>query len=306
MFSLRQVKAFVTVAENKSFTKAAKLLYMTQPAISAQIKALEERLEVQLMERNDKNLVLTEAGEIFYTEAQKILSLYEGFMEAIDELKGVKRGRLFLAASTIPGDYVLPRVMGDFNKNYPNVEVSLKISDTGMVVEQILNRTVDIGLIGAPVKNDSLHLEEFIKDELIIVGAPGYIGKRKEITIEELAASNLILRELDSGTRMVFYEQLKKHGIDTKKLAVVMELGSTRAIITAVESGLGLSVVSRLAAMDSLVMGKVCEIKVKGFVSGRALYIAWNENKYQSHAVKAFLKFLRAQRTATDKKWRNC
>ena len=292
MFSLRQLKAFVTVAENKSFTKAAKTLYMTQPAVSAQIKVLEERLEICLLERNDKNIVLTEAGEIFYKEAQKIIALYHGFMEAIDELKGVRKGKLCLAASTIPGEYMLPSLLGDFKKLCPGVELNLKIADTGQVAEQLTNRNADIGMIGAWIKTDALHLEEFMKDELIVIASAADHGFHDVISLEELADTDLLLREPESGTRMFFMEELKKHGVDPKKLKIGMELGSTRAIITAVQSGLGLSVVSRLACQDALELGKIREIKLNDIRFERSLYLAWNPNRYQSHAVKAFLKYL--------------
>lgn len=297
MFSLRQLKAFVTVAENKSFTKAAKTLYMTQPAISAQIKALEDRLEICLLERNDKNIILTEAGEIFYQEALKIIALYNGFMEAIDELKGVSKGKLYLAASTIPGEYVLPSLLGDFNKLCPGVELHLKIADTGHVAEQLVKRSADIGLLGAPVKNDVLHMEEFIKDELIIIASASDKSIPDIIGLTELAEANLLLREVESGTRMFFIDELKKQGVDPKTLNITMELGSTRAIITAVQSGLGLSAVSRLACRESLELGKIREIKLDGISFERSLYLAWNKNKYQSHAVKAFLKYLHSQNT---------
>lgn len=305
MFSLRQLKSFVTVAENKSFTKAAKILYMTQPAISAQIKTLEDRLEVQLLERNDKNIVLTQAGEIFYQEAGRIIALYHGFMEAIDELKGVKKGRLFLSASTIPGEYVLPGLIGKFNKIYPGVTLSLNIADTSQVVEQLLQRSIDVGVIGAPIKNDSLYLEEFLTDELIVIGGPDDPCSAGIIDLTELFNINLVLREQGSGTRMVFLDQLKRHGTDPKKLRVIMELGSTRAIITAVQSGLGLSVVSRLAAEDALKLGKIKEIKIRDIRFERSLYLTWHKNRYQSHAVKAFLKFLESQKTLAHNRERS-
>ncbi len=302
MFSLRQLKAFVSVVENKSFTKAAKRLYMTQPAISAQIKALEERLEVRLMERNDKNVVLTEAGQLFYEEARKILLIYDGFREAIDELKGIRRGRLTISASTIPGEYLLPRMMGEFSRKYPGIRLFLRIADTGKVVQQLISRDIDIGIIGAPVKHESISLKEFIRDELVVIG-PAIEGDRnREITSTELIASPLILREPDSGTRMIFCEKLAAHGIDTEGLQVVMEMGSTRAIITAVESGLGLSVVSRIAVLDALRLGKVREVKVRGIGTlERSLYLAWNHSRYLSYSARAFLNYLEIQKENINK-----
>ena len=302
MFSLHQLRAFVNVAENRSFTKAAKIMYMTQPAISAQIKALENRLEVRLLERNDKNIVLTEAGNIFYAEAQKILSLYDGFLGAINELKGVRRGSLLISASTIPGEYVLPRLIGGFKRVYPGIEISLKISDTGKVAQQLIDRSIDLGVIGAPVKHEVISLKEFLKDELVIIGPRQTGSRQRGLSIDELTKSNLVLRERDSGTRMMFFEKLEANGVDTNSLQVVMELGSTRAIISAVESGLGLSVVSRLAALDSLALGKIREIRVQGIDNiTRYLYLAWNKNKYRSYALKAFFSYLNSSQEISNK-----
>lgn len=291
MINLRQIQAFVAVAENKSFTNAAKLMYMTQPAVSAQIKALEERLEIKLIERTDKNVILTEAGELFYEEARRILALFNGFVEAVDELKGFRRGKLKIAASTIPGEYVLPKLLGGFGRIYPGIQLNLKIADTGKVVDQLIKGQADIGFIGAYIKNDHLHVDEFISDELIIIGAPHEAPA--QITLDQLAGLKFILREADSGTRMEFHEHLKKLGIDADKLNVVMELGSTRAIITAVESGLGVSAVSAIAAEDALALGKVREIKVWDVCFNRRLYLAWNVNKYQNYAARAFLNYLK-------------
>jgi DNA-binding transcriptional LysR family regulator len=302
MFNLRQLKAYITVVENKSFTRAAKILFMTQPAISAQIKSLEDRLDVQLIERNDKNVIMTDAGEMFYIEAQKIMSLYDGFVEAVNDLKGVRRGKLFLAASTIPGDYIIPKFIGGFKQIYPGIDISLKISDTGLVAEQLNCRTADIGILGAAIKLDTLQLEEFIKDEMILIGPVGKEESQQEISLEDLLESSFVLREQNSGTRMAFAEKIKEKGIDPKKLKVIMELGSTRAIITAVENGLGISVVSRIAAKNALELGKIREIRIKDMSLHRSLYLAWNKNKYHTYAFKAFLNYLQSQK---DQELRN-
>lgn len=296
MFNLRQLKAFVTVVDYKSFTRAAKALFMTQPAISAQIKALEERLDVQLMERNDKNVVLTEEGQIFYDEAKKILSIFDGFIDTMDEIKGIRRGKLCIGASTIPGEYIIPRMLGDFARKYPGLQLSIKISDTGYVVEQLLKRTVDLGFIGAPIKNDMIELEAFVDDELVIIAPPMESGKDITLTGPELLKYKFILREAESGTRMVFYDQLKKLNCNPEEIKVAMELGSTRAVISAVESGLGISVVSRYAAEDALTLGKVSQIHIENLSMVRALYLAWNKYKYQSQPIKAFLDFARSNK----------
>jgi len=293
MFNLRQLKAFVTVAEQGSFTRAAKLLYMTQPAVSAQIKALEERLEIQLLERHDKNVILTDAGEMLLTEARKMLSLYEAFMDAVDELKGVRRGKLVIGASTIPGEYILPRVIGSFKKEYPHIEVMLKISDTGKVADQLLDRGIDIGIIGAAIKNDNLDLAPFITDELILVAATEHpLAKKKKVTTDDILKSDFILREPGSGTRMVIETVLAPKNVRPSDLRVIMELGSTRAVITAVEAGLGASLVSRLAAQEALRLQRIKEIKADGWRIERSLYLALNKTRYRSYAAEAFISHL--------------
>ena len=230
------------------------------------------------------------------------MQLCEGFIEAVDELKGIRRGRLLISASTIPGEYVLPMMMGEFSREYPGIELCLKISDTGVVVQQLIGRDIDLGIIGAPVQHETITLSEFIRDELVIIG-PATKGNRDlELSPSELVASKLILREPDSGTRMMFCKALENNGFDTESLRVVMELGSTRAIITAVESGLGLSVVSRLSALDALQLGKVREVKVSGIGSlERSLYLAWNHNRYISYSARAMLAYLEKHKDRMNK-----
>lgn len=293
MINLRQLKAFVAVAEQGSFTKAAKLLYMTQPAVSAQIKALEERLEIQLLERHDKSIALTDAGKLLLIEAGKMLSLYEEFLDALDELKGVRRGRLVIGASTIPGEYLLPQYIGGFKSKYPDIEVVLKIADTGRVVDLLKNRSIHLGIIGAPVKEDNLALTPVAKDELILIAATNHpLAKGKKVQVDGILKTAFVLREPGSGTRMVIERMLAQKGMELSNLQVIMELGSTRAVITAVEAGLGISMVSRLAAKESLQLQKIKEIKVDGWNTERSLYLARNETIYLSHATQAFINYL--------------
>ncbi|ADG82831.1 selenium metabolism-associated LysR family transcriptional regulator [Thermincola potens] len=298
MFNLRQLKSFVYVAQQKSFTKAAKLLYMTQPAVSAQIKALEERLDVQLMERNDKQVVLTEAGEIFLVEAERILASYERIVESLDELKGLRRGHLRIAASTIPGEYILPKFIGRFKEKYPQIEIELVISDTGQVIESLRERTADLGVTGARIKNDVVKFEKLLDDELVLItSSASPIGQKKQVTVADLQKEKYILREHGSGTRKVMLERLQSIGIQPAQMDVAMELGSTRAVITAVESGLGISMVSRWAADEALKLGLLKEIKLPGWNSVRDLYLAWNTHKFLNQLTTTFINEIKAYST---------
>lgn len=210
MFNLRQLKSFVYVAQQKSFTKAAKLLYMTQPAVSAQIKALEERLDVQLMERNDKQVVLTEAGEIFLVEAERILASYERIVESLDELKGLRRGHLRIAASTIPGEYILPKFIGRFKEKYPQIEIELVISDTGQVIESLRERTADLGVTGARIKNDVVKFEKLLDDELVLItSSASPIGQKKQVTVADLQKENIFYVSMVQGPERLCWNGCK-------------------------------------------------------------------------------------------------
>ncbi len=293
MVNFRQLTTFVTVAELGSFTKAARALYMTQPAISWQIKSLETDLELTLLERQDRNVTLTEAGEIFYREARRLTNLYESMLVQMEEYKSLERGRLCLGASNIPGEYLLPGYIGRFKEVYPKAEVSLAIADTGAIVDRLLGDDIQLGVIGARVEEPKLYLTPLARDELVLIASPKVLlGEKKRLTIEELARQKFLMREISSGTRMVIKKELARHQLDLEELDITMELGSTQAVITAVRAGLGMSWVSRWAAQPNLSLGQVREMEVEGLKIQRDLYLAFHRQRTLTPLVRAFLEFL--------------
>lgn len=293
MLDYKQLLAFVKVVENGSFTKAAKSLYMTQPAISWQIKSLEEDLNLQLLERKERFVQLTEAGKLFYLHARRLVRQYEHMLEEMEQFKGLERGRLILGASTIPGEYLLPAFIGSFKKGLPGVEICLQISDTGSIVEMLLGDELHLGIIGAKVKESKLELIPFMRDELILIAEPGHaLASKDNVTLADIKDQPLVVREATSGTRMVICEKLKEAGMNLEELEITMELGSTRAVITAVEAGLGLSWVSRWAVKEALSLGSVVEIPLEDFSVERDLYLAYNNRRTLSPLALAFKEFL--------------
>jgi DNA-binding transcriptional LysR family regulator len=293
MVNFRQLTTFVTVAELGSFTKAARALYMTQPAISWQIKSLEEDLELTLLERQDRNITLTEAGEIFYKEARRLTNLYDNLLAQMEQYKSLEKGRLCLGASNIPGEYLLPAYIGRFKEVYPGAEISLAIADTGAIVDRLLEAEIQLGVIGAKVEEAKLWLTPLARDELILISSPDLLpAEKKKLTMEELARQKFVMREAASGTRMVIKKELAKHKLDLEELDLAMELGSTQAIITAVAAGLGMSWVSRWAAASYLSLGQVREIEVEGLKIQRDLYLAYHRQRTLSPLARAFLDFL--------------
>lgn len=291
--NLKQLESFVLVVQEKNFTKAAKLLFMTQPAISFQIKSLEEHLGAQLFVRLDKSVELTEVGEILYPEAKKMLASHERVKEAVSELQGLKRGNLLLGASTIPGEYLMPGLIGRFKAQYPEVDVVLKIRSTAEVVDMLQERQINLGVVGAAVKLNSVNSQVLAEDELILVAnAQHPLAKAKMVDLKDLTKHKFVLRERGSGTRMVVEEKLLAEGIHPDELQVAMDLGTTRAIVTAVEADLGISFVSRWAAQASLQLGTLKEISIHDFEIRRGLYLITNQLRYKGYTTQAFLDFL--------------
>ncbi|NLL18676.1 MAG: LysR family transcriptional regulator [Clostridia bacterium] len=293
MLNFRQLSIFVAVAELGSFTKAAKHLFMTQPAISWQIKSLETELGLTLLERGDRNVSLTEAGKLFYTEAKRLNNLYERLMADIEEYKGLGKGNLKMGASTIPGEYLLPNYIGRFKQLYPEVNISLSIGDTRRIVEKLLMDSIQLGIIGAKLEETKLDFFPFKEDHLILIAAPDHPwGKKDAIGLTDLFPASYVLREEGSGTRMVIEQELAKQDFSLNDFDVVMELGSTRAVITAVAAGLGVSWVSHWAVQEALSLGTVRQVKVEGLEMKRTIYLAIRRNRTLSPLAKAFADYL--------------
>ena len=290
--NFKQLEAFVRVTELQSFTRAAKQLYMSQPAISFQIKALEEDLKVTLFQRNEKKVTLTEAGQLLYPEAKKMLGHYCKIKAGLDAIRGLKAGRLSIGASTIPGEYLLPGYIGRFRRKYPGIHINLRVAGSGEVITWVQERDIDIGVVGKAVNRENLNFTKWADDELVLIASPGHHWSGKVIDAQELLTEKIILREEGSGTRQSMWEILDKHGIDCRQIEAEMELGSTRAVISAVQAGIGMGFVSRLAAADVLETGRVQEINLLGIDMSRSFFLVRYSPEIVNYATTAFQELL--------------
>lgn len=291
--NFKQLEAFLWVAELQSFTKAARQLFMSQPAVSFQIKALEEDLEADLFQRGDKKVMLTEAGRLLYPEAKKMLRHYHKIKTGLEDLKGLKTGNLVVGASTIPGEYILPLLIGGFKELYPGIQITLKVAGSGLVTRWVREREIDLGITGVPVEGDGIECLPWLKDEMILIVHPNHPwAKAGTIDISELKTSVMILREQGSGTRRTLEKKLESKGVSLEKIPHGMELGSTRAVITAVEAGLGVSIVSRCAVKDTLDLKRISEVKVQELDLNRSLYLVKQNQSLGGFAVEAFCSFI--------------
>jgi LysR family transcriptional regulator, transcriptional activator of the cysJI operon len=271
-----RLKVFRTVAEHLSFRRAGEQLKLTQPAVTLQIKALEEELSVRLLDRSGNRVALTPAGRILLKHANAIAEQVAAAEEELAALSGVPAGDFKVAASTSIAQYVLPPLLGQFRKRFPRVRISVTSGNTEQVVRQLISGDVNIGLIEGPALSRQVRTEPFLQDELILVMPAGYsFDGASSISVDQLKGQPLLLREHGSGTRRVLETALAKVGIKKQDLNVVMELDSTEAILSSVEAHLGIGFVTRWAVIPRLALGRIKTVPVKGLRIVRNFLLAY-------------------------------
>lgn len=290
-----KLKVFCTVAETKSFSKTSEIIHLTQPAVSLQIQALEEVYETKLFDRSSSTVTLTPAGELLYTYAKEIRSLYAAVEKEIGEITRIVKGSISVGASSTIGNYLLPGVITDFKKTHLKIKVHMLVGNTKKVVELLNSGNIDLGLVEGEVSRQKMNVERLTPDELLLI-VPSHHpwAKKKEISISELAKEPFILREAGSGTRQMIEKFLAKHGIAPQDLKISMVLGSTEAIKGAVENGLGVSIISRWTARKESKYGTLHILRIKEDKVMREFSLITNKHAVSSHAVDEFLTYLKA------------
>jgi DNA-binding transcriptional LysR family regulator len=287
----RRLQVFHTVARLLSFTKAAETLHMTQPAVTFQIRQLEEHFNTRLFDRTHNRISLTAAGQRVYDYADKILSLYGEMDSRVRELTGDVSGILIIGASTTIAEYVLPGLLGEFQRRYPDVNVRLSVSNSLGVVHMVENNSVDVGIVEAPVTNKNLAVEVCWHDELVFICPPDHpLAKQGSINAQEVAGLPFLCREEGSGTREVINEYLEHNQIAPQDLNLCMEFGSPEAIKSAVESGLGVSIVSRATVGKELKLGTLVALPLKPVLK-RPFSFVHQRQKFRLRAVDEFMNF---------------
>jgi DNA-binding transcriptional LysR family regulator len=309
---------FRAVAEQRSFRKAAEELYLTQPAVSLQIKALEEDIGVQLFDRTGAQIALTEAGKVLLGYFRKTNALFVQAEQEIAALSGDHAGLLALGASTTIAQYVLPRILSEFSREHPRIHSTMISGNTEHIVEAVKQQKIALGLIEGPAQSRDVKSEPFLVDELVLIASAAHEWAELEsIPCSEIAAAPLLMRERGSGTRRVVEMALERHGVKLNSLRIVMELDSTEAIKSAVEAGLGVGFVSRWAIAKDLRLGAHFKIiEVAGLRIQRDFCVAFATGIEPQGVANEFRRFLfaragaqrisskpvRSLRTATDKK----
>jgi len=293
--NLDHVRSFLEVIKGGSLSEAARALGVSQPAVSNQIKGLERELGMELLIRGERGVVsLTAAGEVFRAFAEQVVAAHEEMLQQLNHLKKEVTGELIIAASTTPGEFVLPQLLNDFKARYPQVEAKVTIADTRDVVEKVLARECDLGFIGAPVERPRLILIPLIKDEIVLAVYPDHsFARREAIRLEELQGQRLILREEGSGTRRSLERLLAERGEKLPENNVVLVLGSTHAIIEAIQARLGIGFVSAFAVSRLQAGGQLYTVPIAGLSLTRDLFVAYEEGQLSTRLRQEFLTFAR-------------
>lgn len=281
---------FITIAEEKNFSRAAEVLNMTQPAISQHIQALEEYYRAVLFEKSGKRVELTPAGAALYTHAREILDLHKASKQAVADIVELVTGKLTIGASLTIGEYILPRMMAAFSQRHPKVNFSVIIGNTEFIHERALEGSIDIGLVEGHIEDNQLLVKEFLKDEMVlIVSKQHFLAKKKYVIREDLETVTFVMREEGSGTRLVLEEVLQEISLKPEK---IITLGSTQAIKEAVEAGLGISFLSKWALRKELQLGTLKAVRVKDLNITRGFYLIKHKERPESKACSEFRRYI--------------
>lgn len=283
--TLRQLQCFAAVVRNRSFTRAADELHLTQPAVSMQVRQLEQQTGVTVTEQLGKQIHLTEAGEEVYRYARSILQQVAEMDDVLTRLKGLTGGRLKIAAIS-SANYFAPKLLGVFLQRFPEVDVSINVTNQSAVLRQVAENEVDMAIMGQPPRDSNLDAIPFMENPLVIIAAPGHrLARRKSIPLAELERETFLIREPGSGTRGAMQRFFREH---RRKLNTGMEMGSLSAIKQSVQAELGLGLVPRGAIQAELQLGNLVELKVRELPIQRHWYVVLHKGKRLSVAADAF------------------
>lgn len=300
--NLDYLKTYLELVRLGSFSEVAKKLSLSQPAVSFQVRRLERELGVPLVDRRQRTLTLTAAGKRLLTFAEAVMQESQRLRDDIDRLREDIAGDLRISASTIPGEFLLPRRLADFKALHPAIRAQVAISDSMTVIRKVQDGAFDIGFCGLKPAGEELESFPVGGDEIVLIVFPEHpFASRDDVAIEELEGESFIFREETSGTQRSLDMLLSRAGVDVPHLAPTLVLGSTQAVISAVEAGLGIAFVSNLAIKKSLALRLVNQVTLKGLELRRDFYCVYRKSSLVSRLVQEFVAFIRTETAGFEK-----
>jgi len=291
---LWQLYIFVSVVENKSFSKASLTINLSQPTVSNHIKELEDYFECRLLDRLGKTTEPTRAGQILYKYAKELLTLRDQAESAVHDFLGNAKGSLFIGGSTIPSGYILPKLIGPFSKQFPDIHVQLMAGDTMQIINEIKTGDLEFGIVGAKIEDPLIIQEQLVTDEMkLILPIDHPWSKQSQVDCSDLLNTPFIAREKGSGTWKSILNSLKNAGFDPDRLNTVVTMGNTISVIQGVLNHAGISILSTIAVQDDIDKGRLIALPVKGLDLNRFFYLTMAKKRTLSPISNKFIKFAR-------------
>jgi len=293
---LWQLHIFSKVVTLKSFSKAGESIHLSQPTISSHIKDLESHFGCRLIDRLGKEALPTKAGELLFAYASRLMALRDEAETAMAEFQGSLKGHFFIGGSTIPGGYILPKLIGQFTRTYPDVSISLSIGDTEKIIKDTLSGALEIGMVGAEARHKSIVQEKLLQDDMrLIVPGDHVWAQKKSIPVGMLTKEPFIVREPGSGTLKSIQVSLSKKGYSIDHLNIIAEIGSTTAVIQGIKNRIGISILSPLAVQEELNAGTLKALTIQGLNLTRSFYLTRHRQRTPSPICNAFIRFIRKE-----------
>lgn len=293
--NLNLFRTYIRVVETQNLSRTADEFGLSQPAITKQIQALEDMYGILLLERSGRRLKTTEAGEVLYNCAREIVKALEKTEKEMTDLAESHKGSLLLGASNIPGEYILPKLIKDFKDNHPHISIAMDIADTDKILSKVAERELDIGIVGGWVNNRKIEGFKWLEDELVAVVPDNHkLALSTEVSLEEMVGERWIFREKGSGTRKAIEDLLVLHGIQKEDINIYMEAGSTEAVLASVESGMGVTIMSRWAIKKLDPHRKIRGLTITNAGASRFFYVVYPRQKTRRRSVQSFLDFVQS------------
>jgi molybdate transport repressor ModE-like protein len=289
------LRTFLAVVEQGGFSTAARELGISQPAVSQQIQRLEDELGVTLLRRDRRGIAdVTPSGRAVLEFAREVVKAYDSLQNQLVQLRGTIAGKLTLAASTTPGEYLVPQLVADFCARHPEIEATVTVGDTAAVVDQLQAGTCDLGFVGAPIKRPRLSLERLATDRVVLAVYPGHpFLKKGQVTWEEVLTQPLITRKKGSGTQQAVERVLSERGLTLQPESTRLALGSTQAVVQAIRDRLGIGFVSQRAVSRVPPAERLPTVTIEGLSFAREIFVVYDEKRMEAPLLGAFLEFVR-------------
>ena len=291
----RQLAAFCAVVDRKSFSLAAEQLGVTQPAVSLQIRSLEKRLGERILDRSGRRVEPTEAGQRLYRSAQRMLALEQQLLEEVSGESDELRGRLEIGCSTGPGATVLPLLLCEFQRENPDVAISLSVNDTLHVIDLVAERRLELGVVGAAPRHWAVTFEPFFQDQIVLAVPPGHRLAGATVKLDDLRSEAVILMQEGAGVRQMVEDELRAGGVRLRDLDVKLELGLQESVKAAVAAGHGVTFISRSSIEPELAAGTLAAATVEGLAPTREISLVRSTGRTPSRVAEAFVAFARAR-----------